>query len=182
MKHTKKKRKSRKTKKHIVGGHATVVTMEDIYNYATNPDINYEVCGYVSNNTHYMEPQEAPQDTTRLNCTSSDAPTIWHTHPAKSKYYPSYEDIRKLLKRNNTTKSIIYTRFGHWILEYLDEKDTASHLIDYQYNKPINKALDTFYYESGKGREYNLNAINKLINSISLLFDGKYNITFESIP
>ena len=184
MKRTKNKRKSKNnnTKKHIVGGDATVVTIEDIHNYATNPSIDYEVCGYITNNTHYMEPQEAPQDTTRLNCTSSDAPTIWHTHPSKSKYYPSYEDIRKLLKRNNTTKSIIYTRYGHWILENYVKRDTASLVIDFEFKKPINEILKAFYKESEKGREYNLDAINKLIASLKELIKGKYNITFESIP
>ncbi len=183
MRHTKKKRKSRKSRKRIVGGNPTVVTIEQILDYATNPDINYEVCGYVTETgVHYMEPQDAPQDTTRLNCTSSDKPTLWHTHPAISKYYPSYEDIRKLLKRNRTTKSIIYTRFGHWILENLDDKDADPFYIEHTYKTKINDILKTFYFDSGNGRTYNLDAINTLIDSLGKVLPEEYTIRFVPIP
>jgi len=79
---------------------------------------NFELCGYVSQNGELNIFSRGKQDEDRMSCIPPNAPTIWHTHPRVSKFYPSVEDMCTVLKtKNKITKSLIFTVVGIWTIE-----------------------------------------------------------------
>ncbi len=56
---------------------------------------------------------------TRGTCNYKEyANKIWHTHPISSKFYPSPEDIIKVLKHSCIIDSYIFTPFGYWVITF----------------------------------------------------------------
>jgi len=48
---------------------------------------------------------------------------IWHTHPDSVKrYYPSIEDVVKILKHSEITESYIFCKYGLWKMTYTGEQ------------------------------------------------------------
>jgi len=94
---------------------------------------------------------------------------IWHTHPKLSKYFPSTEDILKILKNSNINQSFIFTSFGYWALYYYGE--LPEHKIN---DKTINikRINDLFYFKTQKGREYNKDEIDIYISNLKRLISN----------
>jgi len=138
----------------------------------------------------------------RKNCTftgMNTQPYIWHTHVVTSRFYPSYEDLRKVIKHKHIKESIIYTPMGQWTLEYLGDMEWNEMLTDvyidpeirYKHNiNEINFLLDQHIYNTfpiqdinnkGYNQEWNIIIFN-YITYIQKLFGEGYKITFTSIP
>lgn len=86
---------------------------------------------------------------------------IWHTHPNGSKYYPSNEDIYKILKHKSISDSYIFTPFGYWHMHY---SLTINNKKTYDFIDKVNK---WFYFNTNKGREYNKDIILKYCTKLN---------------
>lgn len=157
-----KTRKSRRNKKQKGGTH-TVVTLDDII--ASITDTTQEHCGYIDKDGKYMLTDIGPEKTenSRGTCNQVKAPIIWHTHSSVSKYYPSIEDINKVLKYPEINTSYIYNRYGYWTLNYKGKRI----LTDIEKRQISTDILDRFYNNTKNGREYNRDAIDDLVSSIN---------------
>jgi len=178
---------SRAPTRRMKGGTPTqIISVEEIRRHTTDPTIKYEICGPLINDQHYLEPNPNRRDG-RANCSTSRNSDIWHTHPASSKYYPSYEDIRTPLIHSAVKKSVIYTRYGDWILEY-DGPIYTRDQVDTRYKDYIERALASFYHHTDKGRTYNAEEIDVLIYILQYPFQDNdtkyyhYRISFIPIP
>ena len=163
-----KTRTTRRNKKQR-GGAVRVITLDDII--ASITDTSQEYCGYIkTGDTHMLTHigREAT-DTLRGMCNQVKAPIIWHTHSSASKYYPSAEDINKVLKHPEINTSTIYTRYGYWKLDYRGE-----HILTESEIQVIDDILARFYHDTKKGREYNSDAINELVNSINVAIGAEF--------
>ena len=87
---------------------------------------------------------------------------MWHTHPSISKYYLSLEDILSILKHSTNKKSIIFTEYGIWELEYREYiKFSPHHKLD-EFTKDIQPILDRFYHKI-KVHNNNISIVGKRI-------------------
>jgi hypothetical protein len=156
-----KPRKTRRNKKQRGGTH-TVITIDDIITSIT--DTSQECCGYIDEVGNYVLNDIGldKKETSRGTCNQLNMPIIWHTHSSASKYYPSIEDINKVLKHPEINSSTIYTRYGYWKLNY-----TGKRILTTDEIQVINDILARFYHNTTKGREYNRAAINELVSSIN---------------
>jgi hypothetical protein len=110
---------------------------------------------------------------------------IWHTHPTVSKYYPSVEDICKILKGHPGQEieySILFTVYGVWLfsnpIKTRDVDDRLKAIIDNECNKQ-------FYRASGSGRTYNTDAIQLYIECLKAginNFGANYNFDIMFYP
>jgi hypothetical protein len=148
--------------------------------YMTLPEIrrtidttNKEYCGYIDRIGNYVLTHIGPEktETSRGTCNQVKAPIIWHTHSSSSKYYPSIEDINKVLKYTEINTSYIYTRYGYWTLNYSGERILTDSEI-----QVLNEILRQFYINinTANGREYNTVAINDLVGSINMAIGGGF--------
>ena len=101
---------------------------------------------------------------------------IWHTHPNTSKYYPSLEDILKVLKHEIIYFSYIFTQYGYWTMYF---EGAYKHVADPKFIKFVEDVNNKFYFESGNGREYNSKAIDYYVNKLSSTIEG-FQISFNT--
>lgn len=163
-----KTRKYRRNKKQR-GGTVQVITLDDII--ASITDTSQEYCGYIDKGDVHMltDIGREATDTSRGTCNQVKAPIIWHTHSSASKYYPSIEDINKVLKYPEINSSTIYTRFGYWTLDYRGER-----ILTEDEMQVINDILRQFYNNTTKGRDYNRRAINDLVSAINRAISAEF--------
>jgi hypothetical protein len=177
-KHTSKKRKSNKRqrikkqtggKRHVFSADL-ITSINEIKQMVIDSNIDHEICGSIAFNGENYDVYEheagSISGTTRANCLYEDyrEPTIWHNHPQSSKYYPSLEDILKVIKLKNSTlwNSYIFTHFGYWELSTIRHIDVSEKL-----SSNIEKLLNWFYWKTQKGRVYDKDAIDRLINDLN---------------
>jgi proteasome lid subunit RPN8/RPN11 len=148
-----------------------------------------EICGYIKlkeDGQHYfIKTADGPimidsdEKKSRGSCNiGKNYPHIWHTHPKCSKYYPSSEDILKVIKHKSIITSHIFVAYGYWILN--SEIINPEIIIDekrIQYY--INMISKTFYFITNKGRDYNNIAINTFINDLNKYLNDELNINFS---
>ena len=105
---------------------------------------------------------------------------IWHTHPYNGKYYPSVEDILKVMKnKGRIVRSWIFTKHGFWTIEYDGDEPYTEYDAREEGYEPtylgsmllneyprvidgsgfIDEANDRFYRETHGGHQYNNNVI-----------------------
>jgi hypothetical protein len=127
---------------------------------------NKEYCGYIDGVGNYVLTHIGPEktETSRGTCNQVKAPIIWHTHSSASKYYPSIEDIDKVLKYPEINTSFIYTLYGYWKLDYRGDRI----LTDSEKIQISIGILGRFYNNTKTGREYNMGAIDDLVSSINM--------------
>jgi len=147
--------------------------------YMTLPEIrrtidttNKEYCGYIDRVGKYVltDIGKEKTETSRGTCNQVKAPIIWHTHSSASKYYPSIEDINKVLKHHKINTSYIYTEHGYWTMHYADERI----LTDSETRQITTNILDQFYNNTKKGRDYNRRAINDVVSQINDKIGDKF--------
>ncbi len=163
-----KTRKSRRNKTQK-GGTNTVITLDNII--ASITDTTQEYCGYIDEVGNYVLTDIGPEktETSRGTCNQVKAPIIWHTHSSASKYYPSIEDINKVLKYSEINTSYIYTRYGYWRLNY-----SGKRILTDSEKRQISTDIDQFYNNTKTGREYNMGAIDDLVGSINMAIGGGF--------
>ena len=91
----------------------------------------------------------------------NNEPYIWHTHVVGSRFYPSFEDIRKVIIHSKIKKSLIFTPFGYWELSYNGPPKTRDEVNDPIKNNVdyANRDLNTVIYREIPS---NLTSIKKL--------------------
>lgn len=143
---------------------------------------NFELCGIFDDNFNIVTNsitkgiEDLNKNGNALNCQHKEySRYIWHTHSHVSKYYPSVQDITKILKRQQIEISFIFHKYGYWKLSALRKGNSFN-------EKEINKVLDKFYHISSRGREYNKESIKWLKEHLEeLLEDYGFNIDFIKI-
>lgn len=119
----------------------------------------------------------------------NNEPYIWHTHDVSSRFYPSFEDIRKVIiytpkftpygKKFGIEQSLIFTPFGVWELSYNGPPKTRDEVNNEESNvNNANLNLDTVIYGRYSGSKIeklkNIWTINNKIAKIFYDFnDGK---------
>ena len=173
------KKRNKKTKKKCIGGGEVVMSLEQIVYNINNSQS--EICGYINVNNQFIKTNDGTgirfdAQGNRISPGScqlkQNYPVIWHTHPAISKYYPSFEDIIKVLK-HSTIISYIYTKYGYWILkcptkyEYFED-------VPYAFVPLVNNLLKNFYEQTNAGNDYNGFAIQFLTTNINSIIQQSF--------
>ena len=154
----------------------------DISNILSTLDQEVEYCGHFQNidGTLYIVTEQTNRgnfDNGRAMCSYiSYNNIIWHTHPNTSKYYPSLEDILKVLKHQTIYYSYIFTKYGYWTLYF---EGVFSHVADPKFTKFVDDVNNKFYFESGNGREFNPEVIEYYVNKLSSTIAG-FQISFNT--
>ena len=131
------------------GGGDKEITRDDVLNE------NVEMCGYVKesmvdhpdnkyfkigNFSFIITRKGSVDDSGRSLCQFHKEDYrkgfIWHSHPYTTKFYPSAEDIIKVLKNIKVKRSYIITPFGYWIIEFegmipIHDEDQRKELINF---------------------------------------------------
>jgi hypothetical protein len=155
--------------KELKGGNPFRLNPEDVI-YIRNTFVeNIEYCGIFLNDNGTLfivkeETRKGDPANDRLMCLYNKYDNIiWHTHPNTSKYYPSLEDILKVLKRDIIHYSYLFTKFGYWILFF---SGIFEHVKDPRFHDYIEDTNNRFYRETGRGVEYNREAIEKYTQNL----------------
>ena len=136
----------------------------DDFEYCGNFDLNKEQVIITGNTTNQGN------SVGRLSCEYKKYSTyIWHTHPKIAKYYPSVEDILKIVKHEIILFSFIFTQFGYWILYHNGIYDKWD---DPKLKVFLNDCNDRFYWDTNRGKDYNQSAIDNYIRWL----DGRFGL------
>jgi len=154
-------------------------------------DLPNELCGSIKVDGDKYNPiftvfqhQSQASSGDRANCNYDDYldPILWHNHPSTSKFYPSVEDILKVIKSRrdpevNIRVSLIFTNFGYWQLESINR---VTNFDEYKHN--IQRILDQLYHNTGKGRIFIPDPVTNCIVSLNMLLNGILNVSFNYYP
>jgi hypothetical protein len=132
--------------------------MTDALNYIKNNTVHldYEICGTMEekegiiNVVKHTIPTVSSSSRKMCNYEYYDS-IIWHTHPIGVKFYPSIEDIEKVIKEKNKKikESFIITNFGVWYLQSINHIN-----IDSNMKHNIQYLCDELYYGTERGRQF----------------------------
>ena len=93
-----------------------------------------------------------------------------------SKYYPSLEDILKVLKHEIIYFSYIFTQFGYWTLYF---EGSFKDVDNPKLRKFVDDVNNKFYFASGNGRQFSAEAIEYYVNKLSSSIPG-FSISFNT--
>jgi hypothetical protein len=147
----------------------TMYSLDDIRNYfSENPGCDFEVSGsYTPADPPMYEFAYQGEHKIQEMRESVDMPKteiIWHTHPPISKYYPSTEDLVRIIKQKHLAHtSIIFTAYGVWVLKCNPPDKIKDKPIIAQLSSDIQSVGHFFYHRTNKGTEYDLNIKTNLI-------------------
>lgn len=159
----------------------SIYTIADIINHIhTNTN---EICGYIDfvdytenlSDIIHIKTNDGPNTIDEYNNRIRGSCTIdgyyfhiWHTHPKSSKYYPSWEDIIKVIK-HEIISSHIYTAHGYWILTCLQNisKRDNFNQTKREFEEFYNDLSSKFYHMTNRGRTFNYNAILDFIQGVN---------------
>jgi hypothetical protein len=164
------------------GGNPFNFNQPDINNILSTLGQEVEYCGHFQNNDGILfvvsdQTNKGDFDNGRAMCSyNSYNNIVWHTHPNTSKYYPSLEDILKVLKHDIIYFSYIFTQFGYWTMYF---EGVFEHVADPKFIKFVDDVNNKFYFESGNGREFNPEAIEYYVNKLSSTIKG-FQISFNT--
>ena len=143
-----------------------------IYQEYISSGYDKEMCGYIINNILHTAVKQ--HEKSKCYWITPYQQVIWHTHPLQSKYYPSYQDILKIIKHININQSYILTSQGFWILSYQGYINEWE-----QYIEKLQKYLNAFYGFTNGGRQRTEKAEKWLKYKIETLIPG-YRMDFFS--
>ena len=129
-------------------GTVFTVSEEDIYNSVDND--SFEICGHMNERNYTFMTIGARDSSGRKYCDIGSAEKLWHTHPSTSKYYPSVEDLLKVLTDCNHSE--IFTKYGKWII-FCNTKIPKNRTTVFE--DELKKLTHAFYHATEKGRTYN---------------------------
>ena len=97
---------------------------------------------------------------------------ILHNHP--DKYYPSVEDIEKVVKEKNAKirESFIVCKFGVWRFVVEPENKMPESVFEGK-REDAQRVSDKFYHATGEGRKYNPEAIQTLCDEIYRIYGSR---------
>jgi len=145
--------------------------LKNIYNNKLT--LYHEVCGFIEKgelNSLQVIQKENVSKSDRMSCqTRGLSQVIYHTHPNISKFYPSSEDILKIVKEKNKEImcSIIFTKYGIWEIvrknfvfyDLTDDKEDIE--------KTVKEILANIYNNNAKGRK--LKDVDDIYTNINLI-------------
>lgn len=152
------------------GGNPFRFNPPDIVYILNTLDQEVEYCGHFQNKNGTLfvvldQTNMGDFDNGRAMCLyNSYNNIIWHTHPNTLKYYPSLEDILKVLKHEIIYYSYIFTQFGYWTMYF---KGVYKHVADPKFIEFVKNVNTKFYVKSGNGRKFNDEAIKYYVNKLS---------------
>ena len=137
---------------------------------------NFEISGKYERGVFYMINEGPPITKGNRGSVMIDYnPIVWHTHPSIAKYYPSVEDVCKVLKKHNgieTYVSIIFTVHGVWVLSNF-VKPPPDPDADSLLREAIEDEINSHFYENtNEGKDYNAEAIKTYLKNIKTLMNG----------
>jgi len=109
----------------------------------------------------------------KMCATHGDTSHIFHTHPAGGKFYPSPEDLWKVVKAGPVNVSFIFTEFGMFKLERIltEYVPTKQELVEL--NKIITNEVSLPLYEaSQRGRIFKPHMRGILDEYIAMIEEG----------
>jgi len=145
-----------------------------------------EYCGffYVQyGNYHIMRDQitKGIHDGDRSQCTHKDfyREYIWHTHRNGGKYYPSLEDIEKVIKHKSIEQSFIFVtsnaesgkQIGMWVLHCNFDIRVQPAVVDPEISL-INEENKKFYENTKGGTYFDVGAIQSYKDALNSGIDG----------
>ena len=141
-------------------------------------DLDYEICATLRRSPDRIRwVLTVHNKWKRSNTTDRDSCTyerydhiILHNHP--NKYYPSVEDIEKVVKNTNMKirESFIVCKFGVWRFVVEPENKMPEGVFEGK-REDTKRVSDKFYYATDNGRKYNPEAIQILCDEISQIYD-----------
>ena len=130
-------------------------------------DINKEICGFIEKSgskLKLVKNSEGPEidDDGNGSCIHSRNERImWHTHPNNVKrFYPSVEDVVKILKHSSIYESFIFCKYGVWKMVFL-----------YKYNMTEIGDITSIKLSQASAEPYKT-TIGYLINSLNKKLDA----------
>ena len=132
-----------------------------------------EYCGYMRGTKYICNDVGPPKSAdVRGSCSQLAATSIWHTHSTASKYYPSIEDINKILKHEKIHISKIFTQHGDWTMEYQGESVSILEQQDL-----LNDTIFTpFYEDTEQGHAYKPIAVHTLVDRLNTYLEDHFGI------
>lgn len=132
----------------------------------------FEVCGNLKLQNYMLLVEELSltqgSDSNRPFCIHKKySKFIFHTHPNHSKAYPSVEDIEKILKHKTIVYSIIFTKWGIWILNLNGSYNENKILTNRLNIKNLNAYI---YRKTDRGHIIDIMAIKKYIYNLKKYF------------
>jgi hypothetical protein len=125
------------------------ISLEYIYNDLMNN--NREICGKQEDGKFYLL-SEGPLPPAKSSCQlDKNYPIIWHTHPVSSKFYPSIQDILKVIK-HSTQISYIFTSQIIWIITCSNKWGTTP---SFQKNGSVYNTLESINNNLYRKSQYN---------------------------
>lgn len=167
-------------KKDFNGGNFFKINEEDLKNIRNTFIEGVEYCGTFNyyNGTLFnvqSDTNRGSSDAGRAMCVYKKYDNfIWHTHPNTSKYYPSREDILKILKHDIIRFSYLFTQYGYWLMNFEGKLPSVE---DPALHKFINDTNEKFYHATNSGRTFNKEAIEIYIKDL-ITGIGGFNIGF----
>ena len=147
------------------------ISILELYNdYSNILQKDMEYCGYIlkqPNNTfnlHFINTGPNAKIYRGACDIGRSYPIIWHTHPNVSKYYPSLEDIFKVIK-HSIIDSLIFSQYGYWYLNCNNKTEDRN--IPQIQKQEVNTILDDFYRYTNSGREYDKNKSFELADRLT---------------
>jgi hypothetical protein len=97
---------------------------------------------------------------------------ILHNHPGK--YYPSVQDIEKVVKNTNMMigESFIVCKFGVWRFAVKPKNKMPKDVFEGK-RKEAQRVSDIFYHATGEGLKYNAKAIQTLCKEITDIYGSR---------
>lgn len=159
------------------------LSAEDISVVHTLLDEDLETCGFLYPDGKgvilYIDRVGEEKDGRTICKNSKYTEYIFHTHPIRSKGYPSAEDILKVIKQRRDEYprvSVIFTMWGIWEITARKKRDLS---VDSRLQPwallYINSEFEPVYFSTGKGRgrlsreSYNLlrQAVENIENTLN---------------
>lgn len=172
---------------HVPGGKIYISKKNLNIIYTKKLELDHEVCGFIERgDTNSLKVNEQENillliKADRKSCqTTGYSEIYYHTHPNNSKFYPSHEDIIKVMKKNEIMSSIIFTKYGIWEIVRKNRDMYFNNLsMDEQkyLEKKIRKTLDKIYFKNKEGRHLrNLSFIHRIMRYLEELLKDDYSI------
>ena len=178
-------RGTRRVSKVKIGGTKVIFTANrfvEMVNFikeiTIDSNIEHEICGtFEKHQSGYIVKQhevDSIPGESRKHCRYEyHNKFIWHSHPTSSKFFPSLEDILKIIKHARIEYSYIFTTFGFWTLRSIEHIE-----IDDSLRERIDEMLTMLYHTTSRGREYNAESVATFISKINELLGGILEISF----
>lgn len=139
----------------------SVITKNEIGGYVT-----FEKNNYTLNLNSVLQDILGEFDRQMVTINKPYTSIIWHTHPLKSRPWPSFEDIFTVIKSNKPQASLVFTRWGLWEICCLVPLKPDKNACQKTYEK-FSQLLNRYWLNAVS------NIFHKIEGAINILRDGQ---------